>query len=612
MKRIAMAAAMAVLVGVCGAAFGQEAQPAAPPQEKTVLDVIEPTQGRPVIVLPEQNFHFMFWMEDVELQKLEASLVHSLSPSERVPLTAPVPPFRIQNAYWAMILKPPALAKPGVYDLYIDMGQYYQRIPRAVKIVAQFKDRFRFVHLSNMNVGEPTAPDFDSRLVDEINLLNPEFIVATGDYLDQPGRNSPDDWRRIMDFFARFDAPAYLLCGDMEDPAVFQKAVDSSPIGSFDYGGCHFVLTLDTQTHPIDQHQTNVEAVLENLKEARNAKMSVLVGRSDGLRILDGLRAIGRDPVEVFAQYKVRMMICGGSTDWDFLENADKLETIKAAGVQYVRTGQSSTSMKNGGSGVSRYRVFEVNGQEIDCAYRPLSPDREAQHSIPAGRLRVFDHGRNDGSAATEHVSVVNTLNQSFGDCRVVMRIKGDDPQAVKVANCRLEEVLRGPGHLVVLATVDVPERASVQVAATTDPQVEQSLAKLPVEFAFGGDRTLKFRQGRSPDGMVYYEQPGPIPLTVKNLSDQQTTVSLQVRLGGEALVLSQTGSTQPGDASAQAAALTTTETLSLAPNATASVSIHPVLRNLTPGQAYLAVYCLNDPLQRVSIERVNVTLAPQ
>ena len=79
------------------------------------------------------------------------------------------------------------------------------------------------------------------------------------------------NWRRIKAFFARLHSPCYIVCGNLEEPTVFQRELDARPVGSFDYGGYRFVLMLDTQRHPVNQHRSNVEAVLQNLSAAGDA-----------------------------------------------------------------------------------------------------------------------------------------------------------------------------------------------------------------------------------------------------------------------------------------------------------------------------------------------------
>lgn len=578
--------------------------PAAGQQEqKDILEVIEPTQGRPTILQPDENFHFMFWTRQEQIGEVTASLTHSLCPTEVVKLTTPVKPYCMQKTYWVMVLHVPTLAKPGVYDLRIDMGRYYQIIPRAVRIIDDFGKRFRFVQLSNMNIGDPTAPDFDHRLVDEINLLNPEFILATGDFIEPAANLAPDEqWRRIKNFLSKFHSPVYILCGDLEDPTVFQKQVDPSPAGAIDFGAHHFVLMLDTTRFPLDHNASTIEAVLENLKSAKSFKSNILVGHNENLRIIDGFKSVGVDPAETLKALHVRMMICGGGTDWDGLEHAEKVAVLKSAGVEYVRTGQSSTSMKNGGTGESRYRVFEASEDSISYVYP--EPGSTNQDSIPVGRVRIFNAGPNDGTQPVERISILNTLNQAFPNCQVVFRVKATDPSAIKVANCRLEQVLRGDGFVTVIASVDLPDKCAVQVAAAADEAGLAGFGKVPVEFSIEGDKNIALTMRKTADGLTYCDSPKPLTLHVRNVSTTVQDVRLQACLEGQSLVIAPGTTSQPADA-----ATTAIQSVRVEPSQSATLTVWPVMRSVTPGPHYLAIYTLNDPLQRIWVDRVTTSL---
>jgi hypothetical protein len=584
------------------------AEPASPvaavaQEQKDVLEVIEPTQGRPIIIQPEDNFHFMFWTRQDQIGEVTASLTHSLCPTEVVPLTMPVKPYCMQKTYWVMVLRVPTLAKAGVYDLRIDLGRYYQVIPRAVRIIDDFRKRFRFVQLSNMNIGDPTAPDFDQRLVDEVNLLNPEFILATGNFIEpSTGLTADEKWRRIKAFLGRFHSPVYILCGDLEDPTVFQKQVDPSPAGQIDFGPHHFVLMLDTARYPLDHNASTIEAVLENLKSAKSFKSCILVGHNENLRIIDGLKSLGMDPAETLKAMHIRMMICGGGTDWDGVEHAEKVALLKSAGVAYVRTGQSSTSMKNGGTGESRYRVFEASEDAISYIYP--EPGSTNHDSIPVGRIRIFNAGPNDGSQPVERISILNTLNQAFPNCQVIFRVKATDPSAVRVANCRLEQVLRGDGFVTVIASVDLPDKCAVQVAASADEAGLAPFAKVPVEFSLEGDKNIVFTSRKTADGLGYCDAAKPLTLQVRNVSSAAQEVRLQACLEGQSLVVAPAATSQPSDAAAAAI-----QTVRIEPSQSVSLTVWPVLRSITPGPHYLAVYVLNDPLQRIWVDRVTTSL---
>ena len=149
-------------------------------------------------------------------------LQNSLFPRLRYPLLPAGTLKRFGEGYAQADMSVAASTPPALYDLVLVAGGRETVNRRSVSVVAAFKTAFRFVHLSNMNIGDPTAIDFDPQIPEEVNLLAPEFIVATGDYTEWARLcDHPADWQRVLDYMARFDAPVYLLCGDHDHEASF-------------------------------------------------------------------------------------------------------------------------------------------------------------------------------------------------------------------------------------------------------------------------------------------------------------------------------------------------------------------------------------------------------
>ncbi len=594
-----------------------EKAPAKPAPQVRVekLTILEPTQGRARIIKPSESFYFMFRLDKLDVPKIEVSLVNSLCEEERIRLVAVSPPVAMQVNHWVMLLKAPELTHPGVYDLWIDLGIGYQRVPRAIKVVDVFKERFRFIHLSNMNIGDPTAPGFDAGLINEINLLNPEFIIATGDFLETAGqKNSDKGWRAVKDFLGKFNAPCYMLCGDLDDAETFTTHVTPSLVGTLDYGTNHFFFMMDTSYHPIAQDQLQLKALVNDLTNNKQSRMTFLVGNQDNLGVLDGLTAVGKNPADIFNEGKVRFLIFGGSTDWDYKEYAAKLAAAKLNSVAYIRTGQSSTCMKNGGPGYSKYRIFNVSGSDVSYLYSDGSENGtnpSEQNSVPAGKIRLFYQGPNDGTQKTERVTILNTLDQSFPDCRVIFRLAGSDPQSVKVANGRVERVFPvNKGELMVMMNVGLPEKSSIQVMATTDSTTENQFQKIPVQVDLNVPSVVTFKPARTATGLSFLAAAEILELSLTNPTKEAIRVKPQVTLDGQELFIGgPSQSTQPANDTAGQA---NEEGIELPPGKTVKLPIKPALRSIKSGKHLVQVYCLNDPLQRVTVFPVQVAVTGQ
>ena len=214
----------------------------------------EPSQGRPIFITPGETFYFVMRLTPEVKGDVGFSLIHSTEPSIRMSLKPTTPPSYVNDEYCSLILQVPSETAPGLYNIQVKTDGASYTSPHSIRVVDTFKTKFRFVHLSNMNIGDLTAPNFDEMLPKEINLLAPEFIIATGDYTEWArARDDASSWPKVLKFFEQFNAPAFLLCGAHDHEVSFTRFVASKPIGTVDYGNYHGLLLLDHPGNPIEQ-----------------------------------------------------------------------------------------------------------------------------------------------------------------------------------------------------------------------------------------------------------------------------------------------------------------------------------------------------------------------
>jgi hypothetical protein len=144
------------------AATTQPGEPATAPEVEGGMVILEPSQGRPLILAPGDSFYFMMDVPGGLSGTVPVRLVHSLVGriSYEAELGTPLSragPGRLVAA----VLRIPKATVPGLYDLKLETpaGDFWAR--RSLRVVEFFKRQWRFVHLSDMNVGDLTAPDFD-------------------------------------------------------------------------------------------------------------------------------------------------------------------------------------------------------------------------------------------------------------------------------------------------------------------------------------------------------------------------------------------------------------------------------------------------------------------
>jgi len=551
------------------------------------LVILEPSQGRPVFVQPGQTFYLLVRTDSPAGKPSSFRLRHAKVPQIKFPLLPKERLVPAATGYASARMTVPLSAVPGLYDIVM-IGQKANAISRrSVRVVRRFRQQFRIVHLSNMNIGDPTAPDFDPQLPEEINLLAPEFIIATGDYTEWARiRNRPQDWKRVLDYMAKFDAPVFMLCGDHDDEASFTQMVANNLIGTIDYGNYHGLLLLDHGLHPVETDADQLAWIVKDLRENASKTLNFIVCHSDELGLIRGLRRAGQ--IDVLKECNVRMIICGGHADWDFQEFADLLKSLPY--LHYIRTAQSSTAVRDKSTGVSHYRVIEVSGDRINYIYPSDDTTERLQHSVPAGRLRKYFWTPNDGTTSRVLVTVVNGLNRPWRNCRIWLRVRKISPRRPAVEPGRLLQCLDAGTYWACLVDFDLPDKSSVTLCADARGQVPPPR---PVAIEIRTPQRLGFRQLTSPFGLTYYVCEAPIALRLTNNSDGPVTTWPIVRLNGSILPIEPLRHLP----------------LTIPPHTTTTFMVKATLGRFSPGPHLLQVYLLEDPLKRLTTVSVYLQL---
>ncbi len=100
--------------------------------------------------------------------------------------------------------------------------------------------------------------------IDEINLLDPDFVINSGDLIDGgPGEAAEIEamWDEFDEIVTRFQVPLVMVCGNHDIWSQLSRAIYERRYGrtyfSFDHKGAHFVVldteVLDEQNTPVDR-----------------------------------------------------------------------------------------------------------------------------------------------------------------------------------------------------------------------------------------------------------------------------------------------------------------------------------------------------------------------
>lgn len=417
----------------------------------------------------------------------------------------------------------------------------------------------------------------------EINILAPEFIIATGDYTEWArARDDASSWQRVLKFFEQFQAPVFLMCGAHDHEASFSRMVASKPVDKIDYGNYHGLLLLDHAGNPIDQDLSQIQWVENDLKRSRQKRFTFIATNSDELALLDVWRESGK-LADFVNEHKIKLFITGGSTDWDFKEFANKLKD--AGGLQFVRTHESSTAMRDSATGFSHYRVFDVDGDQVSFVYPDDVATEKLQYSVPTGRLRAYYDGVNDGTARRSTVNVQNALNQSFAASHVWLRVaKGKAGERPVVSPGRLAQALDCGSYWACDVSIDLPDKGAVQVIAASSS--DEVAPQLPIDVELDGPRDWAFTSQATDFGLNYFTSDVKAALKLTNKSKSSLAVWPVIRVNGSQI--------HPDRKAFPRRPIT------LEPGKTVSVPLELALRKVSPGRHTVQVYFLEDPLARL------------
>jgi predicted phosphohydrolase len=129
---------------------------------------------------------------------------------------------------------------------------------------------FRMAILSDRTGGH--TPGIYPRVIEAINLLNPDIVVTVGDQIEGYGEDyerSYAEWDSVLALLDAIEAPLYLIPGnhdiwDDTSEAMYTEKTGFEPYYSFDYKNTHFVVLdvsriEDSSDFPDDQREWLVE-----------------------------------------------------------------------------------------------------------------------------------------------------------------------------------------------------------------------------------------------------------------------------------------------------------------------------------------------------------------
>jgi len=138
---------------------------------------------------------------------------------------------------------------------------------------------FRLAILSDRTGGH--RPGIYPRVIEQINLLNPDIVVTVGDQIEGYGEDydrSEAEWDSILALLDAVEAPLYLVAGnhdiwDDASEAMYIEKTGFQPYYSFDHENTHFVILDVSRIESSDEFPEEQKAwLVEDLEQHQDAE----------------------------------------------------------------------------------------------------------------------------------------------------------------------------------------------------------------------------------------------------------------------------------------------------------------------------------------------------
>jgi hypothetical protein len=489
--------------------------------------LLTPTLGRPVFVEPGSSFQVVARLPTSGVvAKFE--LVCGGQPEQRYRLNCEADAGARLATGQPLRLGVPSTVPRQTYDLHISCNDG-ELVGRHCVAVGHVGRTLRLVHLSNMNIGDVGAPNFDHRLIDEVNLVAPTLILATGDYLDAVHTDRRAGWRQLVDFFASFDAPVVMACGDHDDIESYSRHVAPSPIGLVDVGPNRCLVLFDHPHARVQDNPAQLRWIEQALMQPAFDGMTLVLSHDECPNLLNRWHHQGI-LTRMIRGGRIGLWFVGGHHDWD--GQAFSELTDAARPMIYLQTHQSSTAPREGASGVSHYRVVDVVDDRVALPHSG-PPSIGVPPSTPVGHLQATFDGPNDGSLSRLSFSVASSLPYRLDGLALTVRLRKSGTFAPWCHGARLEQAIDLGDVWQCRLRFDLPDKGGLRARAGSGPE------PLPpaVSVRFEAPATFRFHQQTTSQGCTFLSSANdPLFVHVENVGEEVAVVSPLLRLDGDPL----------------------------------------------------------------------------
>ncbi len=410
----------------------------------------------------------------------------------------------IQNSYdtdlqrWNLQVLIPILEIYELYDLKVTASEDIDDISKnAVQIIPEIKNSYYFIHITDTHLPthyfypDPATLTDTSEVVDfrevinDINLINPEFVLLTGDLVNE-GELEDFENRRVFTkaqrLMTEFEVPVYLVSGNhdlggwydtppsqgtarhnwwrffgwkwLQNPPAVEPFYTQDY--SFDYGPVHYVgmeayINYDGYMYDIYGGESFIPSQLEwlenNLADATESESKVLFYHMDFSDQID------------LSELNVDMALWG--------------HIHQNSGSIYTHPYNLATN--NVCDGERAYRLIRVDGSQ-------LQPENTISSGGNGENLTITFYPSNDGTVDSVLAVIDNQQNLDFENARIKFIMPAGDYEYI-IQNGILEQVDQTDFNNVCYVSVDLPANSTINVSIASEPAVSSQNIEISPRF---------------------------------------------------------------------------------------------------------------------------------
>jgi 3',5'-cyclic AMP phosphodiesterase CpdA len=376
----------------------------------------------------------------------------------------------------AINLKLPDNILPGAYALLAEAGEDTLIVQRkTVHIIDSVPEDFTLVQLADLPTlgGDESGDALLQQIIGEINLINPNVVLFTGDIAYG---GSWDQYRRLADAMATVDAPVIAVAGNHEyEGWAGYLHYFIRPYHTVDYGRYKFI-SLNSGHSRDQMTQSQYRWLRAQFRQLRGQTPIVQIHHP--LHHTEGQRGyvhVNADKmVTLFKRHQVPIVVSGhwhGDMVFDEMGN-ERRDTWDFPGTPYVATTTAGADLREAYSASPLhhgYRLIRLKNDRLVSYTYDYDGDgqRDPAASIPVGKLNVTYNDDNT-------VTIRNDLNEYLPNAKLTLRI----PDAHKTFQPSRGKVLRqrqrnGQNFLDIL--VDLPANSKTTIGLEASAQESEN-----------------------------------------------------------------------------------------------------------------------------------------